>query len=194
MRSARAYLAAFGTSGSLLVAAAVAFVAASGVVIYRGWPDIAAGGSPAAVTITPPPPPAASPSVKRLSVILAAVAPRPKPTRRRKPGPARHPGHPPAPHGPAAGSPTSVPAASAPRRPVATAYGWAPVRRVIYYGYAPAPVAAPAPRVVRRATGPVGQTVARTGAAAVSAPGRLGSAVSRTTAPLSPSPQPPPAR
>lgn len=49
-RVTRAYVAGFGTAGSLLAAASVLFVMATAVVAYRGWPQIAyAGPRPALV-------------------------------------------------------------------------------------------------------------------------------------------------
>jgi hypothetical protein len=47
MRATRAYVAGFGTAGSLLAGAAVMFVLASAVVSFRGWPQIAAQSTPA---------------------------------------------------------------------------------------------------------------------------------------------------
>ena len=50
MRVTRAYIAGFGTAGSLLAAASVLFVLATAVVAYRGWPQVAdAGPAPALV-------------------------------------------------------------------------------------------------------------------------------------------------
>lgn len=50
MRLTRAYMAGFGTAGSLLAGASVLFVMATAVVSYRGWPQVAnAGTTPALV-------------------------------------------------------------------------------------------------------------------------------------------------
>jgi hypothetical protein len=50
MRVTRAYVAGFGTAGSLLAGASVLFVVATAVVSYRGWPQVAdAGPKPALV-------------------------------------------------------------------------------------------------------------------------------------------------
>jgi hypothetical protein len=49
MRATRAYVAGFGTAGSVLAGAAVLFVVASAVVAFRGWPKIAGQQSPAAL-------------------------------------------------------------------------------------------------------------------------------------------------
>ncbi|MDQ6778287.1 MAG: hypothetical protein M3071_19180, partial [Actinomycetota bacterium] len=46
----RAYIAGFGTAGSMLAGASVLFVMATAVVSYRGWPQVAdAGPKPALV-------------------------------------------------------------------------------------------------------------------------------------------------
>jgi hypothetical protein len=71
MRSPRAYLAAFGTSGSLLAVAALAFVFASAFVSFRGFPQVSAAGAPSSVTVTPPPRPSVSPVARRLAAVLA---------------------------------------------------------------------------------------------------------------------------
>lgn len=42
VRATRAYLAGFGTSGSLLAGAALMFVLASAIVAFRGWPQVTA--------------------------------------------------------------------------------------------------------------------------------------------------------
>jgi hypothetical protein len=49
MRASRAYIAGFGTAGSLLAGAAMVFVLASAVVAFRGWPQV--GDQPPAVAI-----------------------------------------------------------------------------------------------------------------------------------------------
>ncbi len=117
MRSPRAYLAAFGTSGSLLAVAALAFVFASAYVSVRGFPQVSAAGSPTSVTITPPPRAPVSRVARRLSVVLgpSAAAPRApaKPGARAAVPAAARPG----PTGPAPGSP------AAPRHAGASASG-----------------------------------------------------------------------
>src|SRR5947209_17644652 len=45
VRATRAYLAGFGTSGSLLAGAALMFVLASAIVAFRGWPRVAGQNS-----------------------------------------------------------------------------------------------------------------------------------------------------
>src|SRR5947209_6668066 len=51
VRATRAYIAGFGTAGSLLAGAAVMFVLASAVVSFRGWPDVGAQSTAASVTL-----------------------------------------------------------------------------------------------------------------------------------------------
>src|ERR1700692_4043034 len=46
MRATRAYIAGFGTAGSLLAGAAMMFVLASAVVAFRGWPQVGGGATP----------------------------------------------------------------------------------------------------------------------------------------------------
>jgi hypothetical protein len=46
MRATRAYIAGFGTAGSLLAGAAMMFVLASAVVAFRGWPQVGAADTP----------------------------------------------------------------------------------------------------------------------------------------------------
>jgi hypothetical protein len=53
MRATRAYIAGFGTAGSLLAGAAVAFVLLSAVVAFRGWPQVGDQASPATVVLAP---------------------------------------------------------------------------------------------------------------------------------------------
>lgn len=52
MRAPRAYLAGFGTSGSLLAGAALLFVLASAFIGFHGWPQV--GGSPSTVAVSIP--------------------------------------------------------------------------------------------------------------------------------------------
>ena len=52
MRATRAYIAGFGTAGSILACAAVLFVIASAVITLNGWPTLSAQHSPAAIRIT----------------------------------------------------------------------------------------------------------------------------------------------
>lgn len=52
MRAPRAYLAGFGTSGSLLTGAALLFILASAFIGFHGWPQV--GDSPATVAVSVP--------------------------------------------------------------------------------------------------------------------------------------------
>ncbi len=51
MRATRAYLAGFGTTGTLLAGAALMFVLASAIVGFQGWPQV--GDQPSAVSVQP---------------------------------------------------------------------------------------------------------------------------------------------
>jgi hypothetical protein len=51
VRATRAYLAGFGTSGSLLVGAAAMFVLASAIVAFHGWPSVASSEKIAHVSV-----------------------------------------------------------------------------------------------------------------------------------------------
>lgn len=51
MRATRAYIAGFGTAGSLLAGAAMVFVLASAVVAFRGWPQVGSASAPASVVV-----------------------------------------------------------------------------------------------------------------------------------------------
>ena len=73
VRATRAYIAGFGTAGSLLAGAAILFVLASAVVSFRGWPTIGAQPSASTVILTKRhTAPAASPAVRRVTVVAAA--------------------------------------------------------------------------------------------------------------------------
>ena len=52
VRATRAYIAGFGTAGSILACAVVVFVIASAVITINGWPSLSAQSSPSAVQIT----------------------------------------------------------------------------------------------------------------------------------------------
>jgi hypothetical protein len=54
MRATRAYIAGFGTAGSLLAGAAMVFVLASAVVAFRGWPQVGTPATPALVVVARP--------------------------------------------------------------------------------------------------------------------------------------------
>jgi hypothetical protein len=53
-RGTRAYLAGFGTSGSLVAGAALLFVLASAIVAFRGWPQVGTGPATAALVVPSP--------------------------------------------------------------------------------------------------------------------------------------------
>lgn len=52
VRATRAYLAGFGTSGSLLAGAALMFLLASAIVAFRGWPQVGSQPPPVAVSVS----------------------------------------------------------------------------------------------------------------------------------------------
>src|SRR5947209_16744302 len=68
VRGTRAYLAGFGTSGSLLAGAAVLFVLGSAIVAFRGWPQIATG--PNSVVVAASHPAAPTRVARRLAAVL----------------------------------------------------------------------------------------------------------------------------
>lgn len=74
VRAARAYLAGFGTTGSLLAGAALMFILASALVAFRGWPHLAVQPSPGEVVVSPRSArsPGASASARRLAAVVAA--------------------------------------------------------------------------------------------------------------------------
>jgi hypothetical protein len=74
VRARRAYLAGFGSSGSLLAAAAVLFLVGSAIVAFGGWPQI--GTRPATSNVAAAPVPLSSHASRRLLHALAATAPR----------------------------------------------------------------------------------------------------------------------
>ena len=72
MRATRAYIAGFGTAGSLLAGAAILFVFASALVSFKGWPQVAEQGQPIAVVPSHSAPDAGS--VKRLAAVTGTRA------------------------------------------------------------------------------------------------------------------------
>lgn len=75
MRAPRAYLAGFGTSGSLLAGAALLFILASAFIGFHGWPQL--GDSPSTVAVTLPRAPigtATSRASRALSTTTASTA------------------------------------------------------------------------------------------------------------------------
>lgn len=76
MRATRAYLAGFGTSGSLLAGAALMFLLASAFVAFQGWPQVAGQSAPVLVSVPRVTAPAGTRASRALSATTAA------PTRR----------------------------------------------------------------------------------------------------------------
>jgi hypothetical protein len=74
MRTARAYVAGFGTAGSLLAGAALLFVLASALVAFHGWPQVGAAAAPVSVTVGPASGAGGSSVARRLAAILAPAA------------------------------------------------------------------------------------------------------------------------
>jgi hypothetical protein len=69
VRATRAYLAGFGTSGSLLAGAALMFLLASAFVAFRGWPQVAGQSAPVLVSV----PSVNAPGATRASRVLGAT-------------------------------------------------------------------------------------------------------------------------
>ena len=94
MRATRAYIAGFGTAGSVLAGCAVLFVVASAVVAFNGWPKIAAQAAPVALQLDAPAQCAgiagrsSAGAAARAATAAAPAAPlaRPGPARGRRPG------------------------------------------------------------------------------------------------------------
>jgi hypothetical protein len=74
MRVTRAYIAGFGTAGSLLAGAALVFVLASGVIAFRGWPQVGDPVAPVSVVIPHARAATASNTAKRLTAAVATFA------------------------------------------------------------------------------------------------------------------------
>jgi len=72
-RVARAYLAGFGTSGSLLIGLALMFIVASTLVAFHGWPHVGAQPSPGEVVVSPQPAAATGSAVARRLVAVPAA-------------------------------------------------------------------------------------------------------------------------
>lgn len=73
VRAKRAYLAGFGSSGSLLAGAVTLFLVGSAIVAFGGWPQIGTG--PATSNVAAAPIPLSSHASRRLIRALAATAP-----------------------------------------------------------------------------------------------------------------------
>ncbi|MHB8656631.1 MAG: hypothetical protein ACYC91_01555 [Solirubrobacteraceae bacterium] len=74
VRATRAYIAGFGTAGSLLAGAAILFILASAVVAFRGWPAVGQESSPVAVIVSAPRGAVPSTSQSRRVAALAGQA------------------------------------------------------------------------------------------------------------------------
>jgi hypothetical protein len=72
VRATRAYVAGFGTAGSLLAGAAILFVLASAVVSFRGWPQVGSQPSAASVVVKPTQVSGTSSTQRRLVAAVAA--------------------------------------------------------------------------------------------------------------------------
>jgi hypothetical protein len=73
VRATRAYIAGFGTAGSLLAGAAIVFVFASAVVSFQGWPQVGDQGTPVAVIARSEAPAQSSSAGARSFVALASA-------------------------------------------------------------------------------------------------------------------------
>src|SRR6185437_14692486 len=73
VRASRAYLAGFGTTGSLLAGAAVLFLIASAIVSFKGWPQVGAPSSPVAVNVAAKAPGASAPSRAVVAALTSAT-------------------------------------------------------------------------------------------------------------------------
>src|SRR5579871_5453781 len=74
MRNRRAYLASFGTGGSLVACAALVFILASAFVAFNGWPAVGATPSTGSVVIQPASS-ATAPAATRLAALTVAATP-----------------------------------------------------------------------------------------------------------------------
>ena len=73
MRAPRAYLAGFGTSGSLLAGAALLFILASAFIGFHGWPSM--GNSPSTVAVSVPRAPLGTATSRASRVLATTTAP-----------------------------------------------------------------------------------------------------------------------
>ncbi len=182
VRTTRAYLAGFGTAGSLLAGAAVLFLVASAFVSFHGLSEIVSGAQSARVTL---------PGSDAAGTPDARVTPSPRVLAAFIPSPAALVTGTRAPSRPA----SSPPVVATPRGPGAppTGSSSAPAPTA---GSHPSPVAAPTPTTTE-AVGVLGNTVEGagvggakvlngTGAALSGAVDHLGSGLDRTLAPVSP--------
>jgi hypothetical protein len=77
MRATRAYIAGFGTAGSLLAGAAALFVLATAVVAFNGWPQLSTVPAPPTVLAASVRTPGDSAVSRRIQLAARATAPAP---------------------------------------------------------------------------------------------------------------------
>jgi hypothetical protein len=75
MRATRAYVAGFGTAGSLVAGAAIVFVLASAVVAFRGWPQVSNSGQGSSIVFGKQAQASTPSSVDRQLVAAVAATP-----------------------------------------------------------------------------------------------------------------------
>ena len=185
MRVTRAYIAGFGTAGSLLAGAALVFVLASGVVAFRGWPQVGDTVAPVSVVVPHARTETESSNARRLTAAVATFAQAPaaaaRSTRQRTLGTG----------GPAGAAPTS----GAPRHPLSLSPGPAAPTTPSQPGTPPSAgcltcaVVVPPTQVttlVQGATNAVGSTVKQTGQSLGSSVNSLAGTVAHKLAPVSP--------
>ncbi len=73
IRAPRAYIAGFGTAGSLVAGVAVLFVLASAAVSFNGWPQLDVGTAPSAIVLASNESPTRSAATRRVATVLAAA-------------------------------------------------------------------------------------------------------------------------
>lgn len=76
VRATRAYIAGFGTAGSLLAGAAIVFFFASAVVSFRGWPQVGGQATPVAVLAGHERPASSHTQVRRFAAVISGPAAR----------------------------------------------------------------------------------------------------------------------
>jgi hypothetical protein len=194
-RAARAYLAGFGTSGSLLAVAVLLFIVASALVAFRGWPHVGAQPSPGEVVVSPRPTAATSSVAARRLVAISAV-PAAAPTVPVVAGGVgrglRGPGAPGTRRSIGSAASTSVPAGAPVVVGAVPAGGSHPVPACLTgCGAAPAVPSAPRPvqqlqQTAQQATGTLGNVVSGTGGKVSSSVQRTTSAAAGAVAPVSP--------
>lgn len=204
MRTSGAYVAGFGTAGSLLAGAAIVFVLASAVVEFRGWPQLGFQPSAPAVVVVPSSARAGSRIEKRLVSSARSRGPRVSTVTAGVAGAGRSAN---VPSGGSAGPGTSfaaapvvsVPAPALPPRPTRMRIAAPPVTPpAISTGNPAGPATTPCSgcdvspansvvgNVVQGATGALGGTVASTGATLGSTVSGVAGALGTTLSGVSP--------